>query len=133
MGWFRRFRHHISAIVGAWFGSRKKLAARIAHLTLELDQKRRLLIQEQNDLAKAAFANQTLSDERRNLQMELITARDETDVLRARIELLMAAYAHNRQLVIQAITTAGGQPGGEPDKNAHRETLRLAEQRQHPS
>ena len=125
---FRRFRHRTSALVGAWFSSRKKLASKISHLTLELDHKRLALIEEQNMLAKATYANQSLSDETRNLKLELITARDEIDVLRARVDLMTLAYGQNRQLVIQAITTAGGIQGDH--QNADRETHRLAHQRQ---
>ena len=74
-----------------------------------MHHKQQRLVEEQNTVERATFANQSLSDEIRKLQMELTKTRDEIACYQARVDLLNLAYGHNRELVKQAISTAGGQ------------------------
>ena len=81
---------------------------KVTNLTATADDWRRRFLAEQRDVEKATFANQSLSDEIRKLQLELTKSRDEIACYVSRVDLLNLAYGHNRQLVIQAISTAGG-------------------------
>lgn len=108
MGSLGRYMRRNTASLCAWFFSKKKLAQKVAGLTADVHHKKQRIVEEQNNVDRATYANQSLSEKIRQLQLELITARDEIAVLRARVDLMNIAYGHNRQLVIQAISTAGG-------------------------